>query len=58
VVLLLWLYILGVVIIVGGQINAILDRLLRRIVHTVKVPARPRPGDGPFLALGSKETPA
>lgn len=58
VVLLLWLYILGIVIIVGGQINAILDRLLRRIVHTVKVPARPRRSDGHVLALGSKETPA
>ena len=34
VVLLVWLYIGGLTLIVGGQINAILDRLHRRSVHT------------------------
>ena len=42
VVLLLWLYLWGLMIIVGGQVNATLDRLRRHIVHTVKVPAPPR----------------
>lgn len=36
VLLLLWLYIWGVMVIVGGEVNAILDRLRRHIVHTEK----------------------
>jgi membrane protein len=57
VVLLLWLYIWGVMVIVGGQINAILDRLRRHIVHAEKKLPRPRRMRAPF-AVDSKETPA
>jgi membrane protein len=39
VVLLVWLYISGLMIIIGGEINAILDRVHRGIEHTEKHPA-------------------
>ncbi|MCU1279695.1 MAG: ribonuclease [bacterium] len=38
VVLLVWLYISGLMIILGGEINAILDRVHKGIVHTEKEP--------------------
>ncbi len=38
IVLLVWLYLSGLMIILGGEINAILDRVHKGIVHTEKVP--------------------
>jgi membrane protein len=38
VVLLVWLYLSGLMIILGGEINAILDRVHKGIVHTEKTP--------------------
>ncbi len=48
VVLLVWLYLSGVILILGGEINAILDRVHKGIVHTEKEPGQstihdPRP---------------
>jgi membrane protein len=45
VLLLLWLYIWGMMVIVGGEVNAILDRLGRHIVHCERSRRRRR-GDG------------
>ncbi len=50
VVLLVWLYLSGLMLIMGGEINAILDRVHKGIVHTEKEPGPttvhdPRPGD-------------
>ena len=50
VVLLVWLYLGGLMLIVGGQVNAILDRLHRRIVHTAKVGTR-TDGRGRFVLI-------
>jgi membrane protein len=38
VVLLVWLYLSGLMIILGGEINAILDRVHKGILHTEKEP--------------------
>ena len=52
IVLLVWLYITGLVLIMGGEINAIVDRVHHGIAHTEKEPGPttthdPRPiGDG------------
>jgi membrane protein len=51
IVLMVWLYISGLMVILGGEINAILDRVHKGIVHTEKEPgpARvhdPRPAQG------------
>lgn len=56
VVLLLWLYLWALMVIVGGQFNAILDRSQRHIVHTVKPPKPSRRRS--FVVIGSKQTPA
>jgi membrane protein len=50
VVLLVWLYLSGFVLIMGGEINAILDRVHKGIIHTEKEPGPttvhdPRPVD-------------
>jgi membrane protein len=50
VVLLVWLYISGLTVIIGGEINAILDRVHKGILHTEKEPGPatvhdPRPGE-------------
>jgi membrane protein len=50
VVLLVWLYISGLMVIMGGEINAILDRVHKGITHTEKEPGPatvhdPRPGE-------------
>jgi membrane protein len=51
IVLLVWLYISGLMVILGGEINAILDRVHKGIVHTEKEPGPatvhdPRPAAG------------
>jgi membrane protein len=57
VVLLLWLYISALMVIVGGQINALLDRLRSRLVHVEKRP-RPQRQRGPFFLTDSNPRPA
>jgi membrane protein len=57
IVLLLWLYIWGVMIIVGGEVNAILDRLRRRTAHREKVSPTPS-SRRPFVVIDSKPPPA
>ncbi|HEX9101471.1 MAG TPA: YihY/virulence factor BrkB family protein [Polyangia bacterium] len=41
VVLLVWLYLSGLMLIMGGEINAILDRVHKGILHTEKAPGPP-----------------
>ncbi len=45
VVLLVWLYLSGLVLIIGGEINAILDRVHKGIVHTEAAPGPPQVHD-------------
>jgi membrane protein len=45
IILLVWLYLSSLMIILGGEINAILDRVHKGIVHTEKAPGPPRVHD-------------
>jgi len=56
VLLLLWLYIWGVMVIVGGQVNATLDRRRRHIVHREKVTRAASPRLHVLVVVDSKQT--